>query len=152
MFRHPGWSVGSYRSGPPAARTVRAKSMGGSYQQDGSPCILCFSRRTLPHSDERERPQTTTRTAHRLRRQAASVCVYLIGQIEAAWNFNRMRRMSRLPEFYLCFAGSLGHFPLCVHFGRKRTMPSLGSELETKSHSSWIELAASLFAGKRCPH
>ena len=43
MFRHPAWVVGSYSSGPPAARTVGtpgAKSMGGLNRQDGSPCSI----------------------------------------------------------------------------------------------------------------
>ena len=31
MFRHPAWAVGSYRSGPTAARTVRNKSTEGLY-------------------------------------------------------------------------------------------------------------------------
>ena len=34
---HP---VDSYRTGPPAAKTVGTKSMGGCYQQDGSPCTF----------------------------------------------------------------------------------------------------------------
>ena len=38
MFRHPAWAVGSYSSGPPAARTVGTKSTGRCYQRDGSPC------------------------------------------------------------------------------------------------------------------
>ena len=28
MFRHPAWAVGSYSSGPVAARTLRTKSTG----------------------------------------------------------------------------------------------------------------------------
>ena len=38
IFHHPAWAVGSYRSGPPAAGTVRSKSTGGFYQGDVSLC------------------------------------------------------------------------------------------------------------------
>ena len=43
MFRHPAWVVGSYSSGPPAARTDRTKSTGGFNHPDGSPCTLIVS-------------------------------------------------------------------------------------------------------------
>ena len=38
MVRHPAWAVGSYSSGPPAAKTVGTKSTGGFHQRHGSPC------------------------------------------------------------------------------------------------------------------
>ena len=38
MFRHPAWAVGSYSSGPLAAKTVGTKSTGGCYHQELSPC------------------------------------------------------------------------------------------------------------------
>ena len=38
MFRHPARSVGSYRSGPTAARTIGTKSTGGFYHTELSPC------------------------------------------------------------------------------------------------------------------
>ena len=37
MFRHPAWAVGSYSSGPPAARAVGTKSTGGFTEQMGHP-------------------------------------------------------------------------------------------------------------------
>ena len=40
MFRYPAWAVGSYRSGPPASKTIGTKSTGGCYQRVRSPCIL----------------------------------------------------------------------------------------------------------------
>ena len=38
MFRHPAWAVGSYSSGPAAARALWTKSTGGFYHSDDSPC------------------------------------------------------------------------------------------------------------------
>ena len=43
MFRHSAWAVGSYSSGPPAARAVGTKSTGGFHQRDGSPCTMLLS-------------------------------------------------------------------------------------------------------------
>ena len=38
MFGHPAWAVGSYSSGPPAARSAGIKSTGGFYRMEWSPC------------------------------------------------------------------------------------------------------------------
>ena len=38
MFHHPAWAVGSYSSGPPAARSAGTKSAGGFPRPLGSPC------------------------------------------------------------------------------------------------------------------
>ena len=37
-IHHPAWAVGSYRSGPPAARLAITKSTEGCYHTEWSPC------------------------------------------------------------------------------------------------------------------
>ena len=39
MFHHPAWAVGSYSSGPPAARSAGTKSTIGFPRPLGPPCI-----------------------------------------------------------------------------------------------------------------
>ena len=45
MFHHPAWAVGSYSSGPPAARSAGTKSTGGFPRPLGPPCIA----KEIPH-------------------------------------------------------------------------------------------------------
>ena len=40
MFHHPAWAVRSYKSSPPAARSVGTKSTGGFHHSSVSPCTL----------------------------------------------------------------------------------------------------------------
>ena len=43
MFRHPAWAVGSYSSGPSAARDVGTKSTGGFANSSVSPCTYLMA-------------------------------------------------------------------------------------------------------------
>ena len=46
MFCHPAWALGSFSSGPRAAKSVGTKSMRGFYLSDGSPCSLHWKLQT----------------------------------------------------------------------------------------------------------
>ena len=51
MFRHPAWAVGSYSSGPSAARDVGTKSTGGFANSSVSPWRVMNKDRSLFMND-----------------------------------------------------------------------------------------------------
>ena len=74
MFRHPAWAVGSYSSGPPAAKTVGTKSTGGCYRGDVSPCISGYAEMfttVLTDGEQLRRGQPNGEPGSMLRRRGA---------------------------------------------------------------------------------
>ena len=65
MFPHPAWAVGSYSSGPPAAKTVGTKSTGGFHQRHGSPCTLVLYKQRGRRMQESRRRVRVKRGHHR---------------------------------------------------------------------------------------
>ena len=50
MFHHPDWAVGSYSSGPPAARSAGTNATGGFPQPLGPPYTTCRGIMELTHT------------------------------------------------------------------------------------------------------